>query len=742
MSSAIDDLPPPPSAQGSGSSGIDDLPPPPAPSMFQGVAKSAIDSLPMLGGVAGGIIGTPADIVSGPAGNIVGAGLGGFAGTAAKNLINRYYDPASAPQTAGQAVIQPIVGGAEQAVMQGAGEAAAPMITKGVQAAGDFAKWGATKLLSSLGGVSPDVINEYAQFSNRINSAPSVDALKDVSDDFVGKLASDVESKNVTLDQAHDAFKGFQGDLKDAYKTAGYDARDAVTSAQQSLKDASNARIQQLSGDVYNAVNQLKDDVQSGSQKALDVLDQSDATRNSANGVNPFVDLTPVHSQIDTTIAQLQKSGTDESLAVADKLQAYKDRLTEMGGEDGEIPATDAKSLIQGIDKTTKYSPMAGAFDDVKNAAFKNVRSALDQSVKQTVPEYAAAMQPVAADADLLSRLQPFGDKQTGVGLLQRINAPNQMENKAALQQLGQKYGVDFVGAAQPQNLPEQQILNRAQAAQDALRPDRVADKIGQTLANSRQQAAVDAAQTGYNTAQQNLAPFKSLAPNAAGQTTAQQKLMQLGKGNNIELDDMFGRLGKLTGTDFSQAMKDQNTLAAFQKGATNGSRNTLMGAVAGWMFGGTGGAAIGAEAGRVVDQWGPAITKRVLDGTIKVANSPTVETISQLNVPEPIKRNMVIGLENYFSRGGQIASQVAEPATQVANSGGGQPINRTPARGPDAWAQQGLQGLGIQDAGLSQRLLQDPKAKQLLIQASDLKPGTKAMKNIMTQIQKGWGQS
>lgn len=35
---------------------------------------------------------------------------------------------------------------------------------------------------------------------------------------------------------------------------------------------------------------------------------------------------------------------------------------------------------------------------------------------------------------------------------------------------------------------------------------------------------------------------------------------------------------------------------------------------------------------------------------------------------------------------------------------------------------------------------LNDPKAKQLLILASDLKSGSKAMKNIMNQIQKGWG--
>jgi hypothetical protein len=379
---------------------------------------------------------------------------------------------------------------------------------------------------------------------------------------------------------------------------------------------------------------------------------------------------------------------------------------------------------------------MAGAFDQAKNAAFKDVRSALDQSVKAKVAEYAKAMEPVASDTDLLNRVQGFGDRQSGVGLLQRINAPNQLENRAALDQLGQRYGTDFVSGAQAENLPQYSTLQKAQAAQDALRPDLVANKIDQTLANSRQKAVLDQAQADYDAAQEKLAPFKPLAPNAAGQTTAQQKLEQLGKGNNIELTDMFQKLGQLSNTDFVQAMKDQNTLAAFRKGATNGSRNTMLGALVGWAFGGMPGAAIGGEAGHVVDQWGPAITKRVLDGAVKVANNPTVSTISQLSLPEPVKRNMVVGLENYFTNG----NRQVTPAQMLPEVAEQKPINRSPAKGPDAWAQQGLSKLGIQDQGLASRLLADPKGKQLLIQASDLKPGSKAMQNLLNQIQTKWG--
>jgi hypothetical protein len=60
---------------------------------------------------------------------------------------------------------------------------------------------------------------------------------------------------------------------------------------------------------------------------------------------------------------------------------------------------------------------------------------------------------------------------------------------------------------------------------------------------------------------------------------------------------------------------------------------------------------------------------------------------------------------------------------------------------GEDHWVAQGIEKLGIQDNALTQRLLQDPKGRQLLIQASDLKSGSQAMKKVMNQIQKGWGK-
>lgn len=617
-----------------------------------------------------------------------------------------------------QRVFNAGVGGLISGAVPVAASAAKGAVDAGVSAT----KWGATKLVSSLGGVKPEVINEYVRFSERINSAPSVEALKEVSDNFVGKLASDVDAKRLTAEEAKGAFKAFESELKDAYRTAGYDARDAVTSAQQTLKDAHNSRLQQLSGDVYDTIKKLKTDVQSKSGQALETLNRSDAK----------VDLAGVYSQIDNTIDRLKAAGTDDALSVAQKLQDYKARIMTQNW--AKIDAPGAKKLIQGLDQITEYSPMAGAFDKAKNSAFKGIRAALDDSLKGSVPEYAQQMKGVAQDASLLERVSEFGDKQTAAGLLNRLESPNQMERAAALKELGKRYGVDFVEAARTENLPEHRLLQSAQARQEALRPDRVAVKIDEKLANSRQKSTFDAAQGALDTAQEKLSPFKPLAPNNAGQTMAQQKLAHLAKGNNIELEDMFRELGKLTNTDFVQAMKDRNVLAAFEKGATNGSRNTLMGAVLGFLIGsGPGGAAMGAAAGRAVDQWGPAITKKILDGAIVVSKSPSVETIKRLSIPEDAKRNMIIGLENYMIR--ERAPNVSMVASK---SDGRRGVSSDEPKGESKWAADGALKLGITDPAEINALMSSREGKKLLMEASNPAAAGKTLLRIKTQIEKG----
>lgn len=61
------------------------------------------------------------------------------------------------------------------------------------------------------------------------------------------------------------------------------------------------------------------------------------------------------------------------------------------------------------------------------------------------------------------------------------------------------------------------------------------------------------------------------------------------------------------------------------------------------------------------------------------------------------------------------------------------------PTKGPDKWANDGMQKLKEHDSSLSNdvldQLLKTKKGKDLLIRASDLRPGSKAMQDLMTKI-------
>jgi len=60
------------------------------------------------------------------------------------------------------------------------------------------------------------------------------------------------------------------------------------------------------------------------------------------------------------------------------------------------------------------------------------------------------------------------------------------------------------------------------------------------------------------------------------------------------------------------------------------------------------------------------------------------------------------------------------------------------PLKGREKWADEGFNKL-LEDAPELEKikgaLLDDPKAKDLIIQASDLKPGSKAMINIVSKL-------
>lgn len=91
--------------------------------------------------------------------------------------------------------------------------------------------------------------------------------------------------------------------------------------------------------------------------------------------------------------------------------------------------------------------------------------------------------------------------------------------------------------------------------------------------------------------------------------------------------------------------------------------------------------------------------------------------------------------VREFFQENPKLLQDIQDPKTRD------QLKQQVEPKGEDRWARSGLEKLGIQDAQLTARLMQSKEGKRLLIEASDLPEGSRALERIKEQIQKGWGK-
>jgi hypothetical protein len=636
----------------------------------------------------------------------------------------------------------------------GAGTGAAvPVALKGLGkaagAAADAGKWAGKKAFSSAFGVAESNVDKYLANPERINNAKSFNEIKELVDESVGKLRDAVEQGKVTEAQAKTSLQSLQDQVTRGLSDKKIDAKDALRAAETMFGDAKEKALLPLrskaaptdrAADVAAMAGDLKSKVIEESGQALSTLKPGQR-----------VDLSGVYNSIDDSLDRLKSAGTDQADAVAAKLQAYKTRL--MSQNWAKIDAPDAKKLIQGLDEITTYSPMQGSFDQASNKVFKGVRGALDSSLKEGSPEYRAAMEPVAQKANLLNDANSaFGAPEVAVGKLAKLNTPRGEFDRATLAQLEEAVGkpgfitkdADAYAQAQrilkdpeavrkiEQSLPEYQNLRQAMADVAKRNPKWTRAQVEQATADQRRALAEATGKRIF--AEKQLAPFKSITEaNSEGRLNS----LMRGEDRGINNREIIENLGKKSGKDFIQMADDLSVKNSFEKGATNGSRNTLFYSILGGAFGGIPGAVGGATFGsQVIDRYGPKVGKAILDGVIKIKNNPTVQTIRSLSLPPEVKSELEREFNVYMitkNAGESGPSKVAE----TTNDNGRSPSQ---LRGESLWAQKGLAKLGIEDEAMATQLLNSKDGKRLLIEASDLSPGSKRLKTIKDQLSKGRG--
>lgn len=581
----------------------------------RGMIQGTLNALPAAGMVAGGVLGSPADLVTGPAGTVVGAGLGTAAGTALKKAGERFLLDK-------QESNKDVLLGTAAAVPEGmAGEMGGQILGKGVAAAANtkigqavISKAGgaAAKVGELFTGVPKSEIQTYAK------NAPEIDQMSAAADHNAQDIADQVRAKINETIATHR--KGLNDQISGALESASKDKTVNITPVIDALERQKAKLDPKLHSEDISDINELIKRVQGKAPL------ENGPTGYQANTEKNVADLANGQGQY-----HYGPTGTDGRALGGETtpvINDAEDKIVELPIPGGRKYLTDA----QGLHTIQRW------LQDKASSAYGQTAVGFqvgDQAAK-------AAKAAAGAGREILSEVSP--------------------EIAAANTKLARLHQIE--------------------------------DVMNKTI----------------------LAEGKTASP-----------LMAAGAGANPANAKVLRELGKETGTDILGEAQKLSAARTFGKPQlmpvdSTGKAVGRMGLASGLGFiaGGPTGA-IGAAA-----LTSPAALKVAINAG-RGAVGPTGQALASIVSKNAIK------------------SAVQLPESDSSKTAIEKPVNsltETPAKGEKKWMNDGAQKL-IEHAPDEKSAIEklkgaaadDPKTKQLLIQASDLKPGSKAMEAIMAKI-------
>jgi len=235
----------------------------------RGYAKGALNALPTVGMVGGGLLGAGA----GPVGAVGGAGLGGAAGTALKNFGEKLLGE---DKTREQIYGDPLKAGVEGATAEmggqviGAGAKAAASTKAGQKVLGLLGK-GAAKVGETFSGVPEKEIMTYA------NHADEIKEMAKASDNSTAEAADQMRAK--FMDQIQGTKSAMNKQISDALESS----TKSVDSAPilKALEDSKTSINPKLNPEGHEAIDSLIKRISSLSDEkgALSIKDANDIKR-------------------------------------------------------------------------------------------------------------------------------------------------------------------------------------------------------------------------------------------------------------------------------------------------------------------------------------------------------------------------------------------------------------------------------------------------------------------------------
>jgi hypothetical protein len=638
---------------------------------------------------------------------------------------------------------------------------------KALSAAAKAPGWAGKKLLSSLGGVKEEVIERYLQNPERIRSAKTFDELYETTTKIVSQLGDDLDNAKIDFDSA----KKHLDEVADGIKNSRIEGRDTALEQvnrakillDESFKNQkaglqSKASASNVEPMVSDALTGLKKKVSAGSKEAVESLGDEAVSVSSS------------YDDLIKATKQLTERGSDSAGKAVSKLQQYGQLIFGKGqtGANGQIklPAKEIKRIIQDLDNDiSSWNLSGGAYDDAYNQSLKSLRKSLDEQLKLSNPAYKDKMAMVAEDAKLLGQAsERFGKPDRALNRLGGLDRTSAKYDLETVKALAAKEGGDLTQAIDDmtkaqrtlksptrlegvkRSLPEASALReaemRAAAAKRLAKPNLVKEAIKKNAASFK-----------LKSADQKLKAQKEVFNRlkSFGEQGAENKLQQVARGRKYA-EKQLQELSKYADEDLVEAVKAAQDAAAFDKTMFSGSRNVNLwamlgalgqsatgkggvGAATGGVFAGPMGMAIGGTIGALMDNYGPRVTKQILDGVIKIKGPVSELAIMKMNVPDNVKSE----LAKQFRQ-----TLVAERAANAAKSAGNKIAEEKP-KGEEKWANDGFEKILNHTTDqekierykkLKSEFLNSRKAKSILVRASDLKPGSKAMEDLIKQLE------
>jgi hypothetical protein len=491
------------------------------------------------------------------------------------------------------------------AVAQYGFDKAAPAISKGLGKAVDATKTAAGKVAPKVARVLTNVeeadLAKYMANPERINKAPSTEAIKDTIDDLVGRIAGDRDAAATALEKA-------RGGLDDAYKFR--------------LADLRNKSVpSQYADELVGALENEKQTLGSLGEQAYDALARTEGTVSKQHLLD-FID------QVGGSVGVGKNKVIvgDKANEAVQKLWKMRERLSAL---DDEIPYTDLKDILKQIDPDINWRYGAGEFNSVEDRLKKEFRGGLSKVLKDKSPEYAGYMERMSELADNLGEMSKyFGSREKALAALETIatqRGPRATALEESLKRFARNTGNSDLYAKIDEFKGAKALLSDAKLRdlRELVAPD-------EFRAVAEKEAALQAAQA-------------KLDPVARLRDTRTQGVIRNQGFKNASIEDRraLEALSEQTGIPVLQLIEDRNVLDAFSKDATNGARRTMLGTVLGGAAGlATGnpivGPAVGAAAGAAVDKYGPAMTKKVADAVLKAKSAGSQFAAGARNVSAP----------------------------------------------------------------------------------------------------------